>query len=178
MHIILSLLGIVVTILILVNRLSENGIDIGWLNPFAWRRRRDWSKKFHVNPIYAITSPMEVTALIMIALVKSEGEISREQKAELLTQFTNEFKLSSEQAAELLSSCLFILKDDIDQVLDIRKLLAPNKEGFSSDQAESALSLLKHMAELDGQRNSFQQKMIESFAQSFNLQQQSSEKWN
>lgn len=44
MHIILSVLGAVITILILFNRLNANGIDIDWLNPFAWKRRRDWAK--------------------------------------------------------------------------------------------------------------------------------------
>ncbi len=80
MHIILGVLGAIITILILVNRLSENGINIGWLNPFAWKRRREWAKKYHANPVYSLTSPMQVTSLITIALAKSEGEVSTEQK--------------------------------------------------------------------------------------------------
>ena len=37
MHIILGVLGAVITILILLNRLAEAGIDLGGLNPFLWR---------------------------------------------------------------------------------------------------------------------------------------------
>jgi len=35
MHIILGVLGAIVTILVLLNRLADAGIDVGWLNPFA-----------------------------------------------------------------------------------------------------------------------------------------------
>ena len=35
MHVILGILGVFVTILILMNRLQQGGIDIGWLNPFS-----------------------------------------------------------------------------------------------------------------------------------------------
>lgn len=40
MHIVLAVLGSLVTILILLNRLKGLGIDFGWLNPFTWHRRR------------------------------------------------------------------------------------------------------------------------------------------
>ncbi|MCU7915671.1 MAG: hypothetical protein KZQ65_07135 [Candidatus Thiodiazotropha sp. (ex Gloverina cf. vestifex)] len=80
MHIVLGALGAIITILILVHRLSDSGIDIGWLNPFAWKRRREWAKKYHANPAFSLSDPMEVTALIMIAIAKSEGDISSQQK--------------------------------------------------------------------------------------------------
>ncbi|MES9814139.1 MAG: hypothetical protein ABW161_15175 [Candidatus Thiodiazotropha sp.] len=83
MHIVLGALGAIITILILVNRLSDNGIDIGWLNPFAWKRRHEWSKKYHANPVFSIQSPMDVTALLMVALAKSEGDMSADQKNEI-----------------------------------------------------------------------------------------------
>ena len=55
MHIILGFLGAVVTILVLFKRLSDAGIDIGWLNPFAWRRRRAWRNKYQGNPIFSLS---------------------------------------------------------------------------------------------------------------------------
>ena len=52
MHIILGVLGIIVTILILLSRLQENGIDIGWLNPFSCHRRRSYRKEHDLNPAF------------------------------------------------------------------------------------------------------------------------------
>jgi hypothetical protein len=39
MHVILGLLGAVITILILLKRLSDAGFDPASLNPFLWYRR-------------------------------------------------------------------------------------------------------------------------------------------
>ncbi len=45
MHVIIGVLGSIITILILLNRLAEAGIDLGGLNPFLWKRRRQWKQK-------------------------------------------------------------------------------------------------------------------------------------
>ena len=41
----LGFLGLLVTVLILLSRLADAGIDLGGLNPFLWRRRRAWRQK-------------------------------------------------------------------------------------------------------------------------------------
>jgi hypothetical protein len=51
MHVIMGALGLVVTILVLANKLSRAGIDIGWLDPFKWNRRRKWKQVYHANPV-------------------------------------------------------------------------------------------------------------------------------
>lgn len=167
MHIILGALGVVVTILILVNRLTENGIDIGWLNPFAWKRRREWAKKYHANPIYSLSNPMEVTALIMVALAKSEGEMSADQKREIKEKFKEVFHLDEERASGLLSASTFLLKEDTDAVKDMRKLLAPSISHFTDEQASSALDLMMHIANFESPANTFQKEIIAAFKQSF-----------
>lgn len=64
MHIILALLGTIVTTLVLVNRAQDAGIDIGWLNPFTWHRRRTFRKKYQANPAFCLESPMDSGALL------------------------------------------------------------------------------------------------------------------
>lgn len=177
MHIVLSVLGVVVMMLILLNRLSANGIDIGWLNPFAWKRRREWSKKYHANPIYSLDTPMEVTALVMIALAKSEGDISAQQKREILDKFQEIFHLSENAAVDLFSSLVFILKDDVALVKNIRKLYAPSESKFTPEQAMSSLSLFKHIANLEGQANSFQQELIDSVENYFDSKFKDGMEW-
>jgi len=170
MHIVLGALGAIVTILILVNRLSDNGIDIGWLNPFAWKRRREWAKKYHANPIYSITNPLEATALIMVALAKSEGEMSSDQKREIICKFKDVFHLDEEKSSALLASSSFLLKDDPQAVSNMGKLLAPSIDKFSPEQAASALELMTHIANFDSPANAFQNEVIEAFKRSFSTQ--------
>ncbi len=177
MHIILGALGTIVIILILVNRLSENGIDIGWLNPFAWKRRRDWAKKYHANPVYSIRSPMEITALLMVALTKSEGDMSSEQKQELKSKFQEVFHLNEEKAAGLINSSVFLLKDDMGVVRNMSKLLEPSIEAFTEEQAKSAYELLSHISSFDGPPNSFQQETVSSFGRVIRARIGTTEEW-
>jgi hypothetical protein len=177
MHIILGTLGTIVLILILLNRLSDNGIDIGWLNPFAWKRRRDWAKKYHANPIYSLRSPMEVTALLMVAVAKSEGEISSEQKAEIKNKFQQVFHLEEEQAASLFTSSAFLLKEDVQAARNVRKLLEPSLDRFSEEQAVSALELIGHIANFDSPADAFQREIMEAFKNSFSGRFASANEW-
>jgi len=72
MHILLGLLGTIVTILVLLYRLSDSGIDLGGLNPFSWRRQRAWRQKFAANPIFSLEDPRAVAAVL---LVGSAGQV-------------------------------------------------------------------------------------------------------
>ena len=177
MHIILSVLGAVITILILLNRLEANGIDIGWLNPFAWKRRRDWAKKYHANPVYSLDNPMEITALIMVALAKSEGEISAEQKREILSKFQEVFHLSESAASELFSSITFLLKEDISAIKSTDKLLGPSGDKFTPEQASSSISLFKYISSLEGPENNYQKEVIRSFEEYFSTKLKTASEW-
>lgn len=177
MHIILGLLGTLVTILILANRLSESGIDIGWLNPFAWKRRRDWAKKYHANPVYSLTTPMEVTALIMVALAKSEGEMSAEQKTEIKNKFQQVFHLDADQATALLTSSAFLLKNDVQAIKNMDKLLEPSLNHFSEEQASSAMNLMSHIANFDSPADAFQEDIITRFKNSFRTKRTAAREW-
>lgn len=80
MHIILAILGVVVTLLVLLNRLQENSIDLGWLNPFSWRRRLKYRLEDDLNPAFKLDPSMDVAALYMTAICKIDGDLSAEQK--------------------------------------------------------------------------------------------------
>jgi hypothetical protein len=177
MHIVLSVLGVVVTILTLLNRLESSGIDIGWLNPFAWKRRRDWAKKYHANPVYSLDNPMEVTALIMVALAKSEGEVSAEQKREILNKYQEVFHLSEGAAADLFSSITFILKEDISSIQNTQKLLGPSGDKFTPEQASSSISLFKYISGLESPENTFQREVINAFERYFHSKFKGANEW-
>ena len=81
MHIILAVLGAVVTILILINRIQQSGLDLGWLNPFSWFRRRKYRVNHDLNAAFKLESPLETVSLLMLAVAKADGDISKEQKS-------------------------------------------------------------------------------------------------
>ena len=177
MHIILGALATIITILILINRLSDSGLDIGWLNPFAWKRRREWSKKYHVNPVYALTSPMEVTALFMVGLAKSEGDISAEQKNEIKRKFQEVFNLTDKQAVELFTSSVFLLKENPQLIRDAGKIVEPSLNQFSNEQVRSAQELLTHIANFDSVADEFQLAVLKGFELTFTCGKSEAGNW-
>jgi hypothetical protein len=161
MHIILGALGAIITILILVKRLSDVGIDIGWLDPFKWQRRRQWKKKYLAKPVYSIKDPMEATAGLMYAMIKTSGDITLEEKQFLLDTFKNEFFLSENEASCLLNTCSFLIPDSELVRNSTQKFLNPSSSSFSNSQKESAINLIEKAANFGNQPNQLQSAFLE-----------------
>ena len=177
MHIILSVLGTIITILWLLHRLAEMGVTLGGLNPFLWRRRRTWKKLHDANPIFKITSPLEATALLLTATVKAEGDMTSEDKAELLSIFENEFHLSAKESQGLLvSSCHLLGKGDELQN-NLKGVLKPSLESFSDEQAESAITLLNRVGSISTSASETQQDLIDQASKILTHTTQPTPKW-
>jgi len=143
---ILGLLGTIVTILWLLYRLAEMGIDLGGLNPFLWQRRRKWKKHYEANPIYKIDSPLEATALLITATAKADGDMSAEDKQTILRMFEHEFHLSTRDAVALLTASSHLLGKG-DEVRDnLKGVLAPSLAHYTPEQSRSAVDMLERIA--------------------------------
>lgn len=160
MHILLGILGTVVTILILVKRLSDSGVDLGWLNPFSWYRRRQWRQKVSANPLFSLDNPMEAAAGLLYTAAKCSGDITREHKDSLLNMFVKEFDLTERDAVELLSSCSFLIKDEDDVANNVNKFLGASIEQFSEQQLATTVQLLNTIIEIEGKPSDKQQKLL------------------
>ena len=147
MHIVLGLLGSIISILYVLDRL---GVDIGWLNPRYWRHRRDWAKKYHGDPIYSIEDPVQVAAVLIVGVAKLEGDLSAEQKQAILGQFENKFSLDSRAASELFGSVAHLL--GAPQVIgsQLDGLATKYSDSFKSDQAESVIEMIEQTAAVGG----------------------------
>ena len=158
MHILLGLLGTIVTILYLLNRL---GVDLGGLNPFYWRRRRAWAAKYEGDPIYSVEDPMHVAALLIVGVAKLDGDLSAEQKKVILSQFESHFSLDSRAASQLLGSAAHLL--GAPQVIDsqLNGVAENNKGLFSGDQAESMIQMMVEVISAEADPSAKQSEFIE-----------------
>lgn len=150
MHILLGLLGAVVTILVLLYRLADAGIDLGGLNPFAARRRRAWRQKFESNPIFSLDNSVDIAALLVVGVAKIDGDMSAEEKRALLGEFQTTFELSEGKASELLGSSAHLIGDGEVLQTQIDDVLAGRKELFSDAQAASLIEMMGRIAHTDG----------------------------
>ncbi len=156
MHIVLGILGSIITILYMLDRL---GINLGGLNPFYWRRKRAWAAKYQGDPIYSIEDPMHVAALLIVGTAKLDGDLSAEQKSVILSQFESNFSLDFRAASELLGSAAHLL--GAPQIIDTQLNVAEkNKDQFSEDQAESMIQMMVEVASAEGDLTAKQSEFV------------------
>lgn len=177
MHIILAILGSIVTILFLIQRLKNLGIDLGWLNPFHWHHRQQWKKKVGADPLFSITDPMEAAAGLLYTAAKLSGDISAEQKALVLNIFEQDFKLSKQEATHLLSSNAFLIKDEEKVSDNLQKFLEPNLENFSESQKESTLALVDRVIAVEKRDYEKQQEFRAQLARIFETPKKQNGTW-
>jgi uncharacterized tellurite resistance protein B-like protein len=160
MPIILGMLTSIVTILWILYRLAEMGVTLGGLNPFLWRRRRAWRKQYEANPLFTLTEPLEVTALLAVATAKADGDMSADERRALLAEFERTFALNERRASELLTASVYMLGDGEMLRSNLEELLAKWRERFSTAQRESAVELLERVAGASGRASAQQLELI------------------
>jgi len=168
-HIIIGFLTALAGLVWALNSLQRSGIDLGWLNPVSWNRRRKWHNKFSQVPLYNLKNSMEVAAVIILGILKQEGEITREQKRYALDVFKNTFSLSDDESVALYGGSTFLLKDvhtDIDEL--IPNIIEPCQDDFQPSQIESLLVLAKEASELEGPATEAQKRTITAITDKFN----------
>ena len=175
MHIILGALTTLVTILYLLDRM---GIDLGGLNPFYWRRRRAWAKKYEGDPIYSIEDPIEVAALLIVGAAKLNGDISAEQKHVAQQQFQSVFSMSERDALQLITSATHLL--GAPQIIEtqLKSVVEKNKDRFSPDQAKSMLEMMTEVTSADGDSTAEQRDYVDFVRSNFAREEQGEGPWS
>ena len=165
MHI-LAILGSILTILYLLDRL---GVDIGWLNPFHWRHRRNWANKYESDPIYSVEDPVHVAALLIVGAAKLDGDASAESKRMAVEQFQSAFSMDEQAATDLWTAAAHLLGGP--QVIDtqLEGVMSRNHTRFSPEQIESMLPMLVKVASADGELSEKQQQYIDGLRGRFSV---------
>lgn len=178
MHIVIGLLGSIVTILYLLNRLANLGIDFSRLNPFHWRRRRAWAKKYDGDPIYSVEDPMQVAALLIVGVAKLDGDLSTEQKKLAIGKFETDFSLGTREASDLFGSAAHLLGAPQIVASQLSGLADRHAERFSQEQAESMLEMMLGVASVDGDLSARQREYVEDIRSRFIPRQESEGTWS
>ncbi len=175
MHILIAFLGSLVTLFYLLDRL---GIDIGGFNPFHWRRKRAWSRRYQSDPIYSVEDPLHIAALLILGAAKLDGHVSAEQKRVALQRFEAVFSLDANEASELVGSAIHLL--GAPQVIDaqLNGLADKNEDCFTKDQADSMVQLMAEVVSADGDVTAAQSEFIERMRTHFVPPQQSQGTWS
>lgn len=150
MHIIIAAITAIAGLIWALHSLQNSGVDLNSFNPFTWARRRKWENLYRAKPIYNLTKPMEAAAVIMVGVLKQEGEISREQKQEVINLFKSNFMLSDQESVDLFASSAHLVKDELNLDQSIKHILKPSISQFTPDMASSFIALLDKVSKLEG----------------------------
>lgn len=177
MHIVIAFLTAIAGLIWALWRLQQSGVDLNSFNPFYWMRRRAWAQQVGTKPRHQLTKPMDAAAAILLGAIKTEGEISREQKQSLISLFEHKFHLTANQARDLFSATAFMLQDVVDMAAEVRLILQPCLEKFSAEQRESVMEMLQSVCLLDGEISELQQAIIDATQKEFQVSAQRKNQW-
>jgi hypothetical protein len=167
MHVVIGLIGALAGLAWALVALRQAGISLDALNPFLWHRRARWRSRSTERPIYALAQPLEVAALLLLGVAKCEGEISAQQKQQILRIYRNDFHLGADEASDLLLASAFLLRDEIYLVDHPHRILGPAGPRFTPQQVVSLLSLMRTVASLEDPPNQEQERLIQSTREYF-----------
>lgn len=140
MHIIIGLITALATLLYIMDRL---GLDIGWLNPWAWRRRRAWAKKYEGDPIYSVEDPMQIAAILVVGTVRMAGDLSAEKQTVLLELFESTFSLDARSAKDLYTSAAHLLGSPQVIRTQLENLVERHPSVFTPEQTASFVRMIE-----------------------------------
>lgn len=168
MHIVIGVLTALAGLIWALAALRKSGFNFSALDPFALYRRFQWNKKYSEKAIYSLNDPLDVAGLLLLGVTKCEGEISSEQKKELLRIFESEFKLNDNDASDLLLASSHLIRDEVYLVDNINKIMNRSKSNFSKNQIESLVKLMGSLANFESVANTEQNKLIQATQTFFN----------
>ena len=177
MHVVIGVVTAVAGLIWALVALQRAGMDLGWLNPFLWQRRRQWQQRYREKPLYTLDKPMDVAAVLLLGVAKCEGEISAQQKTALLDIYQREFRVGHNEAADLLLASSYMIRNEVYLVDNLDKLLELSHGRFTDEQVASLVSLMQQVARLESPPIQEQERLIEATAGYFRERRQSKGTW-
>ncbi len=140
-----------------------SGLVWGLVNLQREMRRREWSKK-NITPLYSIADPRELVATLALGLLKCGGEITAEQKSQLLRVYQEQLKFDEKRANEAFGYASYVLGTDPNYADRVRDIMAPALAKFNEEQRQSTKTIL---AELEPSPVQSQERFLDQVLQQF-----------
>jgi hypothetical protein len=167
MHVVIGILTALAGLMWAFLAFQRAGRAFSPVGPFTWYRRVQWQRRFNQKPLYSLKDPVDVAAVLLLGTAKCEGEVSAEQKRELLSIFGQEFQLSPKDASDLLVASAYLLRDEVYILDNLPKILEPAAEAFTPERISSLLALMRRIGTLDSPFNAEQEQLIAATEQYF-----------
>lgn len=162
MGIVLQLLGLVITFTMAMEGLRRLGIDVGWLNPLTFFRRRAWKKKVTTPPLYALQHPVDVVGVMALAVVQATGAVSAEQKAGVQRLLRDKLQLPEQEAADLWLASSHMLRNRALEVAEVPAVLGPSVAKFTEYHQATLQAVMREASLIEPPLNPRQQALLDA----------------
>jgi hypothetical protein len=160
--VILQILGLVIAFGMAMEALRRFGIDVGWLNPFSFIHRQRWRRKVSTPPLYALTHPVDVVAVMALATVQTTGAISTQQKAGVQDLLCKQLQMNAGDATNLWLSSSHLLRNRALELSEVPSVLAPSADKFTDYHVQTLQSVMRDAAMIEPPINPAQQQLIDT----------------
>lgn len=162
MGVILQILGLVITFTMAMEALRRFGIDVGWLNPLTFFHRRAWRKKVGTPPLYALDHPVDVVAVLALAVVQTTGTVTAEQKSGVQALLSQHLGLSDAEASGLCVASAHLLRNRALAVSELPDVLARSADRFTDYHQQTLQVILRSAALIEPPVNAAQQELMDA----------------
>ena len=159
MGVILQILGLIITFTMAMEALRRFGIDVGWLNPLAFFRRRAWAKKVETPPLYALEHPVDVVAVMALAMVQATGAVTVEQKEGVLALLRQHLGLGDADANNLWVASSHMLRRRALAPTEVPAVLERSIEKFTDYHVQTLRSVMQGAAQIVPPASAAQQQL-------------------
>lgn len=110
MGFLMQLLGLLTALIFVAEGLKRLGIDVGWLNPLTFFRRRAWKKKVSLSPLYALEHPVDVAGVLALAVAECAGPQTEERRAATQALLAQHLGMQEKDAQDLWLASAHLLR--------------------------------------------------------------------
>jgi hypothetical protein len=140
--------GGIIAVWLFFRGFAELGIRLSDLHP-ALRHRRKKYQALCRNPLYNIESPLEITALLLVAVANTDHGMKPATRLKILRCFEDAFHLNKKDASVLLIFSEWLLQDGTEPRENLKQVMQKCLRRFTREQAGSTLSMIERIADID-----------------------------
>jgi len=177
MSIILEILGLIITFTMAMEALRRFGIDVGWLNPLTFFRRRAWRQKVTTPPLYTLEHPVDVVAVLALAMVQATGAVTAEQKEGVLALLRQHLSLAEADASNLWIASSHMLRNRALAPGEVPAVLERSADKFTSYHVQTLRSVMLGAAQIAPPVSADQQRLLDAVDAYFAKKQAAAQPW-
>ncbi|WP_300532466.1 TerB family tellurite resistance protein [Maricaulis sp.] len=165
MHILLGLVGAIAAIGIWIYRIRAAADAASQVADLAGEaanlpRKMRFRSKARRNGLDVIDDPREAATVLMLCIVRVDGEVTAAHKEAIAGQMVTRFELDRDASEEILARASWHVSELVDETNAINKMVDFIIERVGRDEMPALMQMLEAAASIDGEPSAYQQAYI------------------